>query len=130
VAALALHSVAVLSKQTRDAMLDVLGSEHIRMARANGLTSRRIYFVLALKPVAMRVVTVVGLQTVALLGGTIFVERVFALPGLGNVIVNSSIQHDLPVVQGVTVLFCLIIVGVNLVVDITYTWLDPRVRTS
>lgn len=130
VTALALHHVAVVAKQTREAMLDVLASEHIRVARANGLRPFTIYFVLALRNAAMRVVTVLGLQTVGLLGGTLFVEQVFALPGLGYVLVNSSLQHDLPVVQGVTVFFTLIIVGVNLAVDLAYTWLNPRVRTS
>ena len=130
VMALALHSTAVLAKQTREAMLDVLASEHIRVAYANGLAPSAIYFVLALKNASLRVVTILGLQTVGLLGGTLFVEQVFALPGLGYVLVNASVQHDLPVVQGVTVFFTLIIVGVNLVVDLLYTWLNPRVRVS
>ena len=129
VTALALHSVAVLAKQTREAMLDVLGSEHIRMAHASGIPPRFI-FLLALKNAAIRVVTIVGLQTVGLLGGTLFVEQVFALPGLGYSLVNGTLQHDLPVVQGITVFFTVIIVVVNLMVDLAYTWLDPRVRTS
>jgi peptide/nickel transport system permease protein len=129
VVALALHGVAVLAKQTREAMLDVLASEHIRMASANGIPPRFI-FLLGLKNAAMRVVTIVGLQTVGLLGGTLFVEQVFALPGLGYVLVNATLQHDLPMVQGITVFFTVIIVLVNLLVDLTYTWLDPRVRTS
>jgi peptide/nickel transport system permease protein len=129
VTALALHSVAVLAKQTREAMLDVLSSEHIRMAHANGIPPRFV-FLLGLKNAAIRVVTIVGLQTVGLLGGTLFVEQVFALPGLGYSLVNGTLQHDLPVVQGITVFFTVIIVVVNLVVDLAYTWLDPRVRTS
>jgi peptide/nickel transport system permease protein len=130
VVALALHSVAVMAKQTREAMMDVLASEHVRMAWANGIPAHLIFFRLALKNASMRVVTIVGLQMVGLLGGTLFVEQVFALPGLGYVLVNSTLQGDLPVVQGLTVFFTLIIVLINLVVDLAYTWLDPRVRTS
>lgn len=129
VTALALHSVAVLAKQTREAMLDVLASEHIRMARANGIPPHLVVL-LSLKNAAIRVVTIVGLQAVGLLAGTLFVEQVFALPGLGYSLVNGTLQHDLPVVQGITVFFTLTIVFVNLAVDLAYSWLDPRVRTS
>jgi len=130
VAALALQSVALLMKQTREAMLDVLASEHVRMAWANGVPPRVIFFKLALKSASMRVVTVTGLQTIILLGSTIFIEQVFALPGLGSALVSASVGSDLPVVQAITVLFTLIIVLINLVVDLAYTLLDPRVRTS
>lgn len=128
VIALSLHAVAVISKQTRAAMLDVLGSEHIRMARANGITERSINFRHALRNAAPVVVTVLGVEFVVLLGGTVFVESVFALPGLGALAVNASIQHDLPLVEGIVVYFSVIVVIVNLVIDLMYTWLDPRVR--
>jgi peptide/nickel transport system permease protein len=130
VVALALHSVAVLAKQTREAMLDALASEHVRMAWANGIPPRYIHYRLALKNAAPRVVTIIGLQTVGLLVGTVFIEHVFALPGLGSALVSSTNQGDLPVVQGITVFFALIIVVVNLLVDLTYSLLDPRVRTA
>jgi peptide/nickel transport system permease protein len=130
VAALSLTSVAVLAKQTREAMMDVLASEHIRMARANGIGERDIYFRLALKNAAIRVVTVIGLQAVGLLLGTVFVEQVFALPGLGSALVNAATSGDLPVVQGITIFFTLIIIAVNLVTDVLYSVLDPRVKTS
>jgi peptide/nickel transport system permease protein len=130
VAALAIHGVAVLAKQTREAMMDVLASEHVRMAWANGAPPRLIFFRLALKNASMRIVTVAGLQVVYLLGGTIFVEQVFALPGLGSALVAGATQGDLPVLQGITLLFTLIIVLINLLVDLTYTLLDPRVRTA
>lgn len=130
VIALALSSVAILAKQTREAMLDALSSEHVRLAWANGIPPRYIYYRLALKTAAPRIVTIVGLQTVGLLVGTVFVEQVFALPGLGSLLVTATAQGDLPVVQGVTVFFALIIVLINLAVDLAYSLLDPRVRTS
>jgi peptide/nickel transport system permease protein len=130
VVALALHSIAVLAKQTREAMLDALASEHVRMAWANGIPPRTIYYKLALKNAAPRIVTIIGLQTVGLLVGTVFIEQVFALPGLGSALVESASHGDLPVVQGITVFFALIIVGVNLAVDLTYSLLDPRVRAA
>ena len=130
VVALALGSVAGLSKQTREAMNDALASEHIRMAWANGVPPRYIYYQLALKNAAAIVTTIIGLMTVGLLVGTVFVEQVFALPGLGSSLLNASQQGDLPVVQGITVFFAVVIVLINLVVDVTYSLLDPRVRTS
>jgi peptide/nickel transport system permease protein len=120
----------VVAKQTREAMMDVLASEHVRMAWANGLPARLIYMKLALKNAAMVVVTVAGLQLIGLLLGTVFVEQVFSLPGLGNALTAATIYGDLPVVQGVTVFFALVIICVNVAVDIAYTALDPRVRVS
>ena len=129
VIALSLFGVASVAKQMRESMLDVLASEHIRMAWANGIPARSIVFVYALKNAAIPVVTVLGLQIVGLLGGTVLVETVFALPGMGGLAVTASVQHDLPVVQGVAVYFTVIVVAVNLLIDLTYGWLNPRVRT-
>lgn len=128
VCALSLYGVAATAKQTRDAMLDVLGSEYIRIARANGISARSIIFRHALKNASMRIVTVLGIQAVGLLGGTVFVENVFALPGLGSLVVTASVEHDIPVVQGVAVYFTVIVVVINLVIDLIYTWLNPKVR--
>ena len=130
VIALSLHGIAAIAKQTREAMLDVLASEYIRMAWVNGISARAIYFNNALKNAGIRIVTILGLQAVALLSGTVLVEVVFALPGMGSLSVNASLQHDLPVIQGVVVLFTLIVVVVNLVIDLLYTWLNPRVQTT
>jgi peptide/nickel transport system permease protein len=127
VASLSLYGVAATARQTREAMLDVLGSEHIRMAWANGIGARSIVFRHALKNASMRVVTVLGIQAVGLLGGTVLVENVFALPGLGSLVVTASIEHDLPAVQGVAVYFTIIVVLINLLIDLTYTWLNPKV---
>jgi peptide/nickel transport system permease protein len=130
VTALALHSVAAIAKQTREAMLDALGSEYIRMAWASGLSRRSIVYRHALRNASIRVVTILGLLVVGLLGGTVYVESVFALPGLGSLAVTSATQHDLPMIQGIVVYFVVIVVAVNLVIDLAYTWLDPRVRTE
>lgn len=130
VASLALGGAAAIAKQTRESMLDVLGSEHIRMAWANGLSSASIVFRHALKNAAMPIVTVLGVQAVALLGGTILAEVIFALPGLGGLVVQASLEHDLPVVTGIAVVFTLIVVVVNLLVDLAYTWLNPKVKDA
>jgi peptide/nickel transport system permease protein len=129
VAALALHGVAGIARQTREAMLDALGSEYVRMASANGVSRPSILFRHALKNAGMLVLTVLGLLAVGLLGGTVLVESVFAMPGLGSLAVNASLAHDLPVVQGIVVTFTLIVVLINLLIDVAYTWLNPRVRT-
>jgi peptide/nickel transport system permease protein len=130
VVALALGGVAAIAKQTREAMLEALASEHVRMAWSTGISPRSILFRHAFRVAAMRVVTVLGWLFVSLLGGTVFVETVFALPGLGGLAVSAATQHDLPLIQGVVVCFTVIVVLVNLVVDLVYVWLDPRVRTG
>jgi peptide/nickel transport system permease protein len=130
VCALALGGIGLLARQTREAMLDALASEHIRIARASGIAPRSIYFRHALRNAAPRILTVFGLLTVGLLGGTVFAETVFAMPGLGSLMVNGVQGHDLPVVVGVAVTFTIVVVAINLIVDLAYTWIDPRVRTQ
>jgi peptide/nickel transport system permease protein len=130
VVALSLGSVALVAKYTREAMLDVLGSEYIRMLWANGIPARSIYFRHALKNAAARIITVLGIIVVGLLTGTVLVESVFALPGLGGLAVLATNQHDLPTIQGVVVLFTLVVIVVNLAVDLAYSWLNPRVMSS
>src|ERR1044072_6621608 len=100
------------------------------MAWANGIPARSIIFVYALKNVGVRILTLVGVLTIGLLSGTVLIATVFALPGIGGYAVTAASQQDVAVVQGVVVFYVLIIVFVNLVVDVAYTWLDPRVRTS
>jgi peptide/nickel transport system permease protein len=130
VAALSVGGIVVFAKQTRDAMLDVLASEHVRLAWARGVPGRSIYFRYALRSIGPIVLTLVGLLTIGLLAGTAFVETIFALPGIGNYAVAGALQQDVPVVQGTTVFFTLMIIAVNLIVDLAYAALDPRVRTS
>jgi len=130
VVALSVGAIAAIAKQTRASMLEVLSSEHIRMAWANGLSPRSIVFRHALKNAALPVIAVVGVQAVWLLGGTVVIESVFALPGLGSLLVSSSIQHDLPVVEGIAIYFTVIIVLISLLTDLAYSWLNPRVRAQ
>lgn len=130
ITALSLGAVAAIGKQTREAMLDALASEHIRMAWANGVPARSIIFKHALRNASLPVVTVVGLLAVGLLGGTIVVENVFALPGVGSLAVTAATQHDLPLIQGIAACFTILVVVVNLLVDLAYSWLNPRVQTG
>jgi peptide/nickel transport system permease protein len=130
VAALTLHGVAAVAKQTREAMLDALASDYIRAARANGIRERSLVFRHALRNASVRSVTILGLQAIGLLGGTVLVESVFALPGLGGLVADASLQHDLPMVQGVVMAFAVMVVAINLVIDIVYAWIDPRVAAA
>lgn len=130
VAALAIGGVASFAKLTRESMLMALGSEHVRMARASGASERSVVYRHALRNAAMPVVTVVGVHFAALLGGTVYVETVFAMPGLGGLVATSASKQDIPTIQGVVVTFTIIVVTVNLLVDLAYAWLDPRVRTA
>jgi peptide/nickel transport system permease protein len=130
VVTLAVPGVAVIAKQTRDAMRDVLDRPFIRMLRAAGVRRWSIIGKHALRNAAIPVVTVTGLIFIGSLSGTVLVESVFALPGLGGLAVQATSQHDLPLIQGVAVYFTVIVICVNLLVDLTYSWLDPRVRVS
>jgi peptide/nickel transport system permease protein len=130
VVTLVVGGVAVVAKHTRDSMLDVLRRDFIRTLRANGVSEWSIVFRHALKNAAIPVVTVLGLIFVSLLSGTVLVESVFVLPGLGSLAVQATNQHDIPVIQGVAIYFTLIVITVNLLVDLTYGWLNPKVRSS
>lgn len=130
VVALSIGAIGGFAKFTRESMLDVLASEHVRMSRANGIPRRAITFRYALKPASLQVVTFAGLLVVGLLIGTVFVETVFGIPGMGSLIVNGANGHDLPMVQGVAVFFTLIVIVVNLFVDLAYGLLSPKVRAA
>jgi peptide/nickel transport system permease protein len=125
---LAVAGVTGIAKQTRDSMRDVLSREYIDALRADGIAERRIIFVHALRNASIPVVTMVGTFFVGLLSGALLVESVFAMPGVGSLAVTATSGHDLSVVQGIAVLFCLIVVVVNLLVDLAYGWLNPRAR--
>jgi peptide/nickel transport system permease protein len=130
VVALSLGAIGGLAKLTRGAMADALSSEYIRMARANGLPRRLIIMQHAFKTASMTVVTLGSLLIIGFLAGTVFAEQVFALPGLGSMIVDGTNQRDIPVVIGVSVFFTLIVVVINLLTDIVYSLINPKVRTS
>ncbi|WP_150461092.1 ABC transporter permease [Nesterenkonia ebinurensis] len=119
--------VAVVMRQARGAMLDSLGGDYIRTAKATGLSRGRVVMVYALRNALLPVITVTGLQVGALLSGTIVTETIFTLPGMGSLIVNSIFSRDLPVVQGAVLLIVVAVLLINLVTDLIYAWLDPRI---
>lgn len=127
---LALPATAVIAKQTRDSMREVVERPFIRTLRAAGVSRRSLIFKHALRNAAIPLVTVVGLVFVGILGGTVVVESVFAIPGLGGLAVQATGQHDLPLIQGVVVYFTVLVIAMTLIVDLVYGWLDPRVRVS
>jgi peptide/nickel transport system permease protein len=121
---------AIVTRQMRSSLLEVLSQDYIRTAWAKGLREVAILRHHALKNGLIPVVTVVGLRIGTLLGGAIITETVFALPGVGRLIVDSIFQRDFPLVQGVVLFLALTFMAVNLLVDLTYAWLDPRIRYS
>ena len=120
--------LAVVARMTRSAMLDVLGEDYIRTARAKGLGGGRVVIVHALRNALVPVVTVVGLQVGALLGGAILTETIFSWPGVGHWLVESIQRRDYPVLQGGTLLVATFVILVNLGVDMMYGLLNPRIR--
>jgi peptide/nickel transport system permease protein len=126
----ATYSITSIAKQTRDAMRDVMGRDFIRALRASGVSERSVVWRHALRNAALPVVTVVGLVMIGAISGTVFVERVFVLPGLGSLAVSAAQNKDIPLLQGVTLYVTLITIAINLMVDLSYGWLNPRVRVS
>ena len=120
--------LAVVARMTRSAMLEVLGEDYIRTARAKGLSGGRVVVVHALRNALIPVVTVVGLQAGALMGGAILTETVFSWPGVGHWLVESIQRRDYPVLQGGTLLIATLVILINLGVDMTYGLLNPRLR--
>lgn len=126
--ALGLPQAAILARVTRSALLDVLGEDYIRTARAKGLTRRKVLYRHALRNALIPVLTILGLQFAFLLAGTIIIENVFYLPGLGRLVFQAITQRDLIVVQGVVMLLVATVIVVNLLVDLSYALVDPRLR--
>ena len=126
---LSLPLAAVLMRNTRSAVLEVLSQEHVRVARAKGLTERRVLGRHVILNASLPILTVVGIQVASLLGGTVIIETIFALPGIGRYIYEAIANRDYPVVQGVTLVIATIFVVVSMTVDILYAVLDPRLRT-
>ena len=125
---LAYSAGAIISRMTRSALLEVLRQDYIRTARAKGLGGRVLLLRHALKNAMLPVVTVIGLLFVTLAGGAVIMEQIFALPGLGLLLLDGVRSRDYAVVQPLVLLFALGVVLVNLAVDLLYAWLDPRIR--
>ncbi len=126
---LGLPLAAVLMRFTRSAVLEVLGQEYVRVARAKGLPQMRVLFRHVLPNAGIPILTIIGIQTASLLGGTVIIEQIFGLPGVGKYIYDAISNRDYPVVQSVTLVIATIFVLVSLLVDILYAVLDPRLRT-
>ncbi|MGH2349959.1 MAG: nickel ABC transporter permease [bacterium] len=119
---------AVGTRLTRSSMLEVIGHDFVRTARAKGLHARRIVFHHALRNALIPIVTVVGLEFGALLGGAVITETIFAWPGIGRLAIRSIVQRDFPVVQGVVLMIAIVRICANLAVDVLYAFIDPRIR--
>jgi peptide/nickel transport system permease protein len=126
--ALGLVQAAILIRTTRSAMLEVLREDYVQTARSKGLSDRLVLYKHALKNGLITIVTLLGLQVGHLLAGSIIIENVFYLPGLGRLALGAIGARDLPVVQGVVLFMAGVIVSVNFAVDLLYGWLDPRIR--
>jgi ABC-type dipeptide/oligopeptide/nickel transport system permease component len=126
--ALGTRSVAFLARVTRSAMLEVLGGEHVRTARAKGLAERTVLLRHGLRNALIPVITVLGLDFGYYLTGSILTETIFSWPGLGRYVVNAIARRDLPAIQGSVLFLSAVFVFVNLVTDVAYAKADPRVR--
>jgi len=126
--ALATIPMAIIARMTRSSILDVLQEDYIRTARAKGLAERVVLFRHALKNAFLPVITIIGLQTGILMGGAVLTETIFSWPGIGKWIYDAILGRDYPIVQGGTLLIAVIFVFFNLLVDLSYAYLDPRIH--
>src|SRR6185312_2130425 len=120
--------VALIARMTRASMLDVLAQDYVRTAQAKGLAPARVLLGHALKNAAVPIMTIIGIGVALLISGAIVTETVFALPGIGRFTVDAILRRDYPIIQGVTLIFSAIYVLVNLAVDLSYAFFDPRIR--
>lgn len=130
VIALASYSTAIIARMTRSAMLEVLGQDYIRTARSKGLVESIIIRSHGLRNTLIPVTTVIGLQLGSLLGGAVLTETVFSWPGIGSYTIDAILKSDFPVVQGAVMIMAIVFVLVNLLVDLLYAFIDPRIKYS
>lgn len=128
--ALGAQSIAVLTRMTRSSMLEVIRQDYIRMVRAKGQSEKVVIFKHAFSNALIPIITVVGLQFGSLLGGAIITESVFSIPGLGRLMIESIKNRDFPVVQGCVLFIAITFSVVNLIVDLLYSYVDPRISTD
>ncbi len=125
---IAFVSIAAYSRYIRSTMLEVLNQDYIRTARAKGLRNRYILLIHALKNAALPIVTLIGLDLALLLGGALVTERIFAWPGMGRLFLDHMQRFDTPVVMGILILLSVTVVVFQIITDLTYALLDPRIR--
>jgi peptide/nickel transport system permease protein/oligopeptide transport system permease protein len=127
---LAMYSIGLITRMTRASTLDVLCQDYIRTARAKGLPGSALVYRHVLRNVLIPVITTVGLQFGALLGGAVLTESVFGWPGMGLLLVDSIFSRDYPMIQGIVLVFSALVISMNLLVDVLYGYIDPRIRYS
>ena len=127
---LASHGMAIMARMTRSTMLEVMREDYIRTARAKGLADQVVIVRHALKNALIPVITLAGLTFAGLMGGTVLLEFIFGVPGMGSLFIQSILIQDYTMVQGVIVVFAGIFMAVNLIIDLLYGWLDPRISYS
>ena len=120
--------IALIARVTRASVLDTLGEDYIRTARAKGLPERKVLLRHALANAAVPIITVIGIGIALLIGGVVVTESVYAILGLGRLTVDAVLARDFPTIQGVILLFSVVYVGINLLVDLSYVFFDPRIR--
>lgn len=130
VIALSLYGITAIAKQTRDSAAAVLESDYVRFLRANGVPERKILLKHVLRNASIPVVTSLALLSIGALGGTVFIENVFVLPGLGSLATQATLDHDVSVILGVGLCFTVAVIVINLVIDLAYGLLNPKVRVS
>jgi peptide/nickel transport system permease protein len=126
--ALGVPNSALIIRFVRGSMLDVIAQDYVRTARAKGLAERAVIFRHAMRNALVPILTVVGLTFAALMGGAVVTETVFSIPGVGQLVVSSVLRRDYPMIQGVTLVVAASYVLINLLVDILYVAVDPRVK--
>jgi peptide/nickel transport system permease protein len=130
VIALAIGSIAQVAKMTRDGIADAMRQDYIRTLRACGVADRSLLYKHALKNSGVSIVTVIGIGFIGSLAGSLFVENVFVLPGLGSLLGTATAQRDIPVIEGVALAYAVVVVTVNLLIDISYVLLNPKVKAA
>ena len=120
--------IALIARITRAAVLEVLGEDYIRTARAKGLSDRQVLVHHGLRAAAVPIVTVIGLGVAVLIGGVVVTESVYGIPGIGRLVVDAVLARDYPTIQAVVLVFSVVYVALNLLVDLSYVFLDPRIR--
>lgn len=128
--ALAIGLASIIGRMTRSAILDVVGEDYIRTARAKGLASRQVFYKHALRNALLPIITVIGVQFGTLIGGTVLVENIFNWPGLSTLLINATRERDYPMVQGAVLSIAVLVVCVELVIDMLYALANPRLRYS
>ncbi len=128
VAALAVPNIAIVARQTRSSMLETIHQDYIRTATSKGLAQNVVFYKHALRNALIPVVTLLGVTVAFLIGGEVLTETVFNIPGVGRLLVRAALDNDYLIVQGIVLIIGVIVVFTNLFVDITYGWIDPRIR--